>query len=284
MEIILAKTAGFCFGVKRAVDTVYSEIEKGGKIYTLGPIIHNDYVVKDLEDKGVTVIDDPETIKDLNGGTVIIRSHGVSKGVEKLLEASNVKTVDATCPFVKKIHNIVEKDSAAGNHIVVAGSRNHPEVIGITGWCCNDEDAIVLENEEEAEAFCINDERPVTVVSQTTFRLGKFTEIVEILRRKGYNVNVVNTICNATAQRQEEAESIASAVDLMIVIGDCKSSNTQKLYEICSRCCKCTLFVQTKDNLEIDQPGSLRRVGITAGASTPKNIIEEVQKYVRINF
>ena len=282
MDIVVAKTAGFCFGVKRAVDTVYSEVQKGGKIYTFGPIIHNDIVVSDLEKKGVTVIDDMASIGELTEGTIVIRSHGVSKDVVKALEKTPLKVVDATCPFVKKIHNIVEKDSSLGRHIVVVGSRNHPEVAAITGWCQNG--ATVLENEEEAERFEIDDNEAVTVVSQTTFRLGKFTEIVEILRKKGYNVDVVNTICNATSKRQEEAEKIASEADMMIVIGDSKSSNTQKLYEICSRECKCTLFVQTKDDLETGLFGPLRRVGITAGASTPKKIIEEVQNYVRINF
>ena len=284
MEIILAESAGFCFGVQRAVDTVYAEIEKGGKIYTLGPIIHNNEVVSDLENKGVTVIDDPEKIRDLHSGTVIIRSHGISREISEKLASSQLKIVDATCPFVKKIHSIVETDSALGRQIIVIGSRNHPEVSGIIGWCSADNPAIVIENEEEASSFHLDDEREITVVSQTTFRLAKFKELVEILRNKGYNINVVNTICSATDRRQEEARRIAGSVDMMIVIGDSKSSNTQKLYEICSRQCKHTLYVQTKDNLETDQFRSLRRVGITAGASTPKNIIEEVQNYVRINF
>ena len=284
MEVILAKSAGFCFGVKRAVDTVYSEVEKGKKIYTFGPIIHNDEVVSDLEKKGVTVINDPDEVKDLSEGTIIIRSHGVSKKINDLLESSSLDVVDATCPFVKKIHTVVEADSAAGKQIVVIGNRDHPEVKGIIGWCHPDNPATVIENEDEAERFTTGDKVSVTVVSQTTFRLGKFKELVEILRKKGYNINVVNTICNATGKRQEEAKKIASEVDMMIVIGDSKSSNTQKLYEICSRECECTLYVQTKDNLVTGYKRPLRRVGITAGASTPKNIIEEVQNYVRINF
>ncbi len=283
MEIVLAKTAGFCFGVKRAVDTVYSEVESGGKIYTFGPIIHNKEVVSDLEKKGVTVIKDIDMIDQLSEGTVIIRSHGVSKGVMTVLENSPLKVVDATCPFVKKIHRIVEEDSTKGKRIVVIGSKNHPEVMAITGWCTG-LPATVIENEDEANDFRAGDNEQITVVSQTTFRLAKFKELVEILRQKGYNVDVVNTICSATAERQEEARSIASTVDMMIVIGDSKSSNTQKLYEICSHECKRTLYVQTKDDLVKEPLGSLRRVGITAGASTPKNIIEEVQNYVRINF
>ncbi len=284
MEIVVAKSAGFCFGVQKAVDTVYAEVEKGGRIYTFGPIIHNEQVVSDLRQKGVVIIDSLEQISELSEGTVIIRSHGISKKAQDVLEASPLKIVDATCPFVKKIHRIVEKDSLEGKHIVVIGSRNHPEVAGIIGWCQPEDHATVIENEEEAGHFCLESERDITVVSQTTFRQGKFKELVEILRKTGYNINVVNTICNATAARQEEAKKIASKADMMIVIGDSKSSNTQKLYEICSRVCKCTQYVQTKDNLKRDPAISLRCVGITAGASTPKNIIEEVQNYVRINF
>ena len=284
MEVIVAKSAGFCFGVERAVDTVYSEIGSNEKIYTLGPIIHNDQVVSDLEQKGVTVIDDIEKVKDLDGGTVIIRSHGISREEEDMLKASALKVVDATCPFVKKIHRIVERSSAEGKQVVVIGSKDHPEVRGIIGWCQKDCPVYVIENEQEAADLSLDGGREITVVSQTTFRLGKFQELVDILREKGYNVDVVNTICNATSKRQEEAERIASEVDMMIVIGDSKSSNTQKLYEICSRECKCTIHVQTKDNLEAGRIRPLRRVGITAGASTPKKIIEEVQNYVRINF
>ena len=283
-DLIVAKSAGFCFGVERAVDTVYSEIEKGDKIYTFGPIIHNAEVVSDLEKRGVVVISDLEEARHLDGGTIIIRSHGVSKETSDVLYNSNLKVVDTTCPFVKKIHNIVEQDSALGKRIVVIGSRNHPEVMGIIGWCTPDNPATVIETKDEADDFSEDYDREITVVSQTTFTLAKFKELVEILRKKGYNVDVVNTICNATAQRQEEAQKIASEVDMMIVIGDSKSSNTQKLYEICSRECSNTLYVQTKDDLKTHPSRSLQRVGITAGASTPKNIIEEVQNYVRINF
>ena len=283
MEIIVAKSAGFCFGVKRAVDMVYEQLSAGQKIYTFGPIIHNDVVVSDLKAKGVTVINDESEIRDINGGTIIIRSHGVTKKAFEMLEASGAKVIDATCPFVKKIHNIVSERSANGDRIVVIGNRSHPEVTGIVGWCRNEE-AFVLESADEAYDFECDKNDTLTVVSQTTSSVRKFKELVEILQGKGYNVNVVNTICNATDTRQEEARQIASTVDMMIVIGDRKSSNSQKLYEICSRECSCTEFVQTSDELETDPQRSLRRVGITAGASTPQKIIEEVQTYVRINI
>ena len=283
METVVAKSAGFCFGVKRAVDTVHEQLKTGRKIYTFGPIIHNATVVNELEKKGVTVIDDISVVDKLTEGNVIIRSHGVSKEIFDKLQASSLNVIDATCPFVKKIHRIVSEKSVEGDWIVVIGNRDHPEVIGITGWC-EGKNVTVIENREEAHDFSLPDGQSITVVSQTTSSLSKFKELVEILRDKGYNVNVVNTICNATETRQEEARTIASQVDMMIVVGDRKSSNTQKLYEICSRECSCTEFVETSDELEPDPLRSLRRVGITAGASTPQKIIEEVQNYVRINF
>ena len=285
VEVRLAKTAGFCFGVKRAVDTVYDEVKNGGTIYTYGPIIHNAHVVSDLEEKGVTVIEDIEDVKNLTEGTIVIRSHGVSRQVEETLRSTGLKIVDATCPFVKKIHRIVEKDSADGRKIIVIGSKNHPEVFAITGWCHGDNEATVIENVSEALDFEVDLDSKITIVSQTTFQLAKFQELVEIFKKKGYDINVVNTICNATADRQQEAKEIAKTVDAMIVIGDSKSSNTQKLYEICSRECKATQYVQTKDDLDFSSMDSVPCVvGITAGASTPNKIIEEVQNYVRINF
>lgn len=284
MEIILAKSAGFCFGVKRAVDMVYEQIGKNENIYTLGPIIHNDEVVNDLKNKGVKVIDDVEELSLAPAGIVVIRSHGVSKDTFEKLKLSGHTIVDATCPFVKKIHRIVEEESHNGNNVLVIGSKNHPEVMGIVGWCDESNPAYVVENASEARSINIDKNKKLTIVSQTTFQVKIFKELVEILQKNGYNVNVVNTICDATAQRQEEARKIAGMVDTMIVIGDSKSSNTQKLYEICSRECKSTQFVQTRDDLKIDSKESFQSVGITAGASTPKNIIEEVQNYVRINF
>ena len=284
MEIILAKSAGFCFGVKRAVDMVYEKIDKSDALYTLGPIIHNEEVVRDLEEKGVKVIEDVDSVRNISSGTIVIRSHGVSKEVFNLLNSSGLEIIDATCPFVKKIHRIVEEQSEKGDHVIVVGSRNHPEVRGIIGWCKSDNPARVIENAKEAHCYDEDKSIPVTIVSQTTFQIKIFKELVEILQNNGYNVNVVNTICDATAKRQEEARDIAGRVDMMIVIGDSKSSNTQKLYEICSHECSCTEYVQTKDDLKSGSYGPLQSVGITAGASTPKNIIEEVQNYVRINF
>ena len=283
MKVIKAKTAGFCFGVKRAVDTVYEQVDTCiGPIYTYGPIIHNEEVVKDMESKGVVVLRTEKELDDISGGTVIIRSHGVEKRIYDKLEAKGIRIVDATCPFVKKIHNIVQKESAAGKYILIIGSPDHPEVIGIRGW--SGEHAAVVQNADDIENIDFSKNRKICVVSQTTFNYNKFKDLVEIIKKKSYDVSVLNTICNATKERQTEAKSIAESVDAMIVIGDKHSSNTQKLFEICHRACNNTYYIQTLDDLDLNQLGSVETVGITAGASTPNNIIEEVQNNVRIIF
>ena len=282
MEVILAKSAGFCFGVRRAVEQVYEQTKTDQPIYTFGPIIHNEEVVRDLEEKGVRVVEDMDEIGKLSEGTLIIRSHGVSEETYRRLSESGLKIVDATCPFVKRIHNIVAKESEAGAQIVIIGDEGHPEVEGIRGW--SKTPAIVVGSREEAEKFTIESGKKVCIVSQTTYSYNKFQELVEIFSQKGYDITVVNTICNATEERQTEAAEIAGMVDAMIVIGGRTSSNSKKLYEICRQKCENTVFIQTVHDLHLDLKGNARRVGITAGASTPNNIIEEVQDYVRINF
>lgn len=282
MEVILAKSAGFCFGVKRAVEQVYEQINIKDPIYTYGPIIHNEEVVKDLEQKGVRVIENADEAAKLTEGTLIIRSHGVSEQVYNWLSASGLNIVDATCPFVKRIHNIVAKESAQGAQIIIIGDEGHPEVEGIRGW--SKTPAIVVGSQAEAEKTAIENGKKVCIVSQTTYSYNKFQELVEIFSQKGYDITVVNTICNATEERQTEAARIAGMVDAMIVIGGKTSSNSKKLYEICRQKCENTVFIQTVHDLNLDLKGNTRRVGITAGASTPNNIIEEVQDYVRINF
>ena len=283
MTVIKAKTAGFCFGVKRAVDTVYEQVDIcDGPIYTYGPIIHNEEVVKDMESKGVVVLRSEEELDALREGTVIIRSHGVAKRIYDKLEEKNIRIVDATCPFVKKIHNIVQKASAEGAHIVIIGNPDHPEVEGIRGWA--GERVTVVQDTEAVGEIDFSKNEKICVVSQTTFNYNKFKDLVEIIKKKSYDVSVLNTICNATKERQTEAESIAESVDAMIVIGDKHSSNTQKLFEICRRACNNTYYIQTLDDLDLNQLGSVETVGITAGASTPNNIIEEVQNNVRIIF
>ena len=283
MKMIKAKTAGFCFGVKRAVDSVYEQVRCGeGPIYTYGPIIHNEEVVKDMESKGIVVIRSEEELDSLTEGTVIIRSHGVEKRIYDKLENKGIRIVDATCPFVKKIHNIVSRESAAGAHIVIIGNPDHPEVQGIRGWA--GEKVSVVHDAEAAAGIEFGQTEKICVVSQTTFNYNKFKDLVEIIKKKSYDVIVLNTICNATKERQTEAQSIAESVDAMIVIGDKHSSNTQKLFEICQKACNNTYYIQTLDDLNLNQLGSVETVGITAGASTPNNIIEEVQNNVRVIF
>ena len=284
MNVVLAKNAGFCFGVKRAVETVYQEIEKAEKpIYTYGPIIHNEEVVQDLENKGIVVIDGIEDLKDKEKGTVIIRSHGVEKKIYEEIENLGFEIVDATCPFVLKIHRLVERHTKEGCHVVIIGNATHPEVEGIMGWSVG-ENTTVIGTVEEAEAFQLNSPKKVCIVSQTTFNYNKFQELVEIISKKGYDIIVLNTICNATEERQTEARRIAKEVDTMIVIGGKSSSNTQKLFEICKNECENTYYIQTVRDLDLSNIKSTDNVGITAGASTPNNIIEEVQKNVRNEF
>ena len=283
MEVIVAKSAGFCFGVERAVSSVYSEIDHNKKpIYTYGPIIHNEQVVSDLENKGVKVINNEKELETLEKGTVIIRSHGVSKKIYDIIEKQGLRIVDATCPFVKKIHNIVREESEKGKRIVIIGNDNHPEVEGIKGWVFGD--AIVINCEEDIEKLDDLNSSSFCIVSQTTFNYNKFKYLVEIIDKKGYDINVVNTICNATHVRQVEAKEIASTVDAMIVIGGKSSSNTQKLYDICKSECNNTYYIQTVEDLDLCNVESLKSIGITAGASTPKNIIEEVVLNVRYEF
>ena len=285
MNVELAKTAGFCFGVKRAVDTVYQQIEqyRGEKIFTYGPIIHNEEVIKDLRSHGVEVLNDEEELKTADADVVVIRSHGVAKYIYDIMEERGITCVDATCPFVKKIHKIVAEKSAEGSYIVIVGNGEHPEVQGIRGWA--GEQVTVVQTQEDAERFELLDkDQKVCIVAQTTFNYNKFKELVEIISKKRYDIVVLNTICNATKERQTEARQIAARVDAMVVIGDKRSSNTQKLFEICKEECLNTYYIQTLDDLDINQLRSVESVGITAGASTPNKIIEEVQNNVRINF
>ena len=283
MEVTVAKSAGFCFGVKRAVDTVYREIESGEKpVYTFGPIIHNEQVVEDLENRGVQVIHSEDELEGLSGGTVVIRSHGVSRDVCEKIEARGMKIVDATCPFVKKIHRIVDEEGRKGRHVVIIGSADHPEVQGIMGWASGP--VTVVHTAEEAESFVPENGKPISIVAQTTFNYNKFKDLVEIFLKKSYDSTVLKTICNATEERQTEARAIARKVDAMFVVGGRHSSNTQKLYEICKEECKNTYFIETLVDLESKPFQSFGRVGITAGASTPNKIIEEVQKMSEMSF
>ena len=281
-ELTIAKSAGFCFGVTRAVNMVYEAIEKENMpIYTYGPIIHNDEVVKDMEKKGVTVINNLDELSLHEKGVMIIRSHGISKAEYDRIKNCGFEVLNATCPFVSKIHRYVEDYSSKGYDIIIVGSPKHPEVCGIKGWADEKCHVTIINSPEDAENFTKNSTKKLCIVSQTTFNYNKFQDIVEIIAKKGYDITVLNTICNATEVRQTEARKVAQCSDVMIVIGDRHSSNTQKLFEICKNECKNTYYIQTSDEMDYTQIRSNNNVGITAGASTPNNIIEEVSKNVR---
>lgn len=273
MKVTLAKTAGFCPGVKRAVDMAY-KAAGCGRVYTYGPIIHNEAVVGDLASKGVFAV---ESVDDIPAGadvTVVLRSHGVSRATYEAIAEKGVNIIDATCPFVKKIHHIVEEKGREGREIIIIGDAKHPEVQAICGWC--QMTPTVIENRDEAEKFVPKHTEKLCIVSQTTFNYKKFQDLVEKISKTRYDITVLNTICNATQERQVEAMRIASQVDVMLVIGGKHSSNTQKLYDICRKECKNTYYIQTLGDFNPECISSVRSVGITAGASTPNNIIEEV--------
>ena len=283
-EIRLAETAGFCFGVRRAVEKVYEEAGKAaGPVYTYGPVIHNEEVVRDLEKKGVRVLHSEEELKDLEEGTVIIRSHGVGKKIYDICAGKDkVRLVDATCPFVGKIHEIVRRESAEGRRILIIGDASHPEVQGIRGWSMDNTD--IAASWEEILKLDISSCDKLSVVAQTTYNSKKFLEVIDKLKKLVYDIRCFNTICNATQERQTEARNIASEADAVIVIGGKSSSNTRKLVEICQEECGNVFFVQTAEDLKPLTLTSFDRIGITAGASTPQIIIEEVQNIVRSEF
>ncbi|NLY85879.1 MAG: bifunctional 4-hydroxy-3-methylbut-2-enyl diphosphate reductase/30S ribosomal protein S1 [Tissierellia bacterium] len=270
MEIILADKAGFCYGVKRAVEMTEKELSNTKeKVYSLGPLIHNPQAVKEFEEKGLMVIDEISEIRD---SKVIIRSHGVSKEIVDKMKEQNIDIVDSTCPYVKSVHNKVEEYHKQGYNIVIVGDKNHPEIIGINGWCNNK--AFIINSEEEALNLPKMDK--VCVVSQTTNTQEKFARLSEIVKEKGNEVKIFNTICNATNHRQEACREVAKKVDAMIVIGGYHSSNTKKLADISKKYCKHVYHIETKDELPLDEIQKFNKIGITAGASTPDWIIKEV--------
>ncbi|MBE5075859.1 bifunctional 4-hydroxy-3-methylbut-2-enyl diphosphate reductase/30S ribosomal protein S1 [Anaerotignum lactatifermentans] len=270
-NIRVAESAGFCFGVKRAIEMAYEAIGVEPKLYSYGQLIHNKTVTDDLASKGLQIV---ENLDGLTEGTLLIRSHGVGKALYDETEVKGLKILDGTCPFVKKIHNIVHDKLAEGLGIIIVGDGTHPEVIGINGWCENA--AVILEDEEAAKTKEIPEKEKYAVVVQTTFRQAKFDKILEILQDRGVNMEVHNTICSATEKRQTEAEELSKTVDKMIVIGGKNSSNTQKLVEICAKNCGNTVHIETICDLVLNNFGKDDKIGITAGASTPPAIIKEV--------
>ena len=277
MSIRIAKSAGFCFGVSRAVEMVEKEAKQGKNVCTLGPIIHNRHAVKRFEDMGVQVISAPEEAAP--GSTVIIRSHGVSREVYQRLENRGVEIVDATCPFVKRIHGIVSRAETEGALPVIIGTRSHPEVEGIAGWCSH---CRIFQTPEELQSWVesgeISADSPICMVSQTTSTESLWKLCCEIAKKQFTNLKIFDTICKATEFRQSEAAQLSSICQAMVVVGDTHSSNTGRLAMICREHCEKVQLVDNATELEPDFFRGVADVGITAGASTPAWIIKEVNK------
>ncbi len=277
MEIKLAKTAGFCFGVNRAVKMVNSLVSQGERVATLGPIIHNKEMVQELNRKGVITVDSPSETPE--NTTLVVRSHGVSRSVLDEIESLNINYCDATCPFVKKIHNIVANaDEVKNKSVFIAGDSVHPEVQGIMGH--SRLNCYTYKNHDELtelfEKIPNENYNSAVFVAQTTFSEKEWKKCVKTIKKVCTNAEIFDTICSATHSRQAEAENLAADSDLMIVIGDKKSSNTAKLYELCKRVCPDTLWIQTASDLPLERLSNVCSVGVTAGASTPARIIKEV--------
>lgn len=275
MNILLARTAGFCFGVDRAVSIAEKAAADGEKTVTLGPIIHNRHVVAHFESLGIRVIERPEEAEP--GTTVIIRSHGVSRAVSEELDRRQVKVLDATCPFVKKIHRIVSSAEQEGRQPVIIGTRTHPEVEAIAGWCVH---PLVFETPEELSQWLSSDPgcaaQPISMVSQTTSTQKLWESCCEIAKKECTNCKIFDTICNATEMRQKEASELSQRCDAMVVVGDTRSSNTGRLAMICRQYCNTVALIDQADDLDMSLFSGAHTVGITAGASTPAWIIKEV--------
>ena len=278
MKITLAKTAGFCFGVNRAVQMVYDLIEKGERVCTLGPIIHNPQLVEELSGKGVRIVESPDEVS--AGETLVIRSHGVGRGVYEAAQSSGTHVCDATCPFVEKIHKIVAERSREGDTILIAGDENHQEVIGIIGHC--EGEHYVFSSLEDLENLLKNhkeiEKNPVSVVSQTTFNAKKWENAQKFLKKVCTNAKIFDTICGATSMRQSEAQELAAVNYAMVVIGGRHSSNTAKLFEVCASLCPKTYSIETAAEIQSGWFCGVSSVGVVAGASTPAGIIKEVIK------
>ncbi|MBE6817451.1 MAG: 4-hydroxy-3-methylbut-2-enyl diphosphate reductase, partial [Ruminococcaceae bacterium] len=276
MELRLAKTAGFCFGVDRAVNLVYELVGDGKKVCTLGPIIHNAQLVSDLESRGVKIIDTPAECPE--GYMIVVRTHGVEKSVIDDIESRGIEYVNATCPFVTKIHNIVKKQDA-DTVVLIAGDEDHPEVKGIRSYCRGK--SFVFKNESELADILQNPEfvnaKKIICVAQTTFSLKEWQKSIILLKRVCTKGEIFDTICNATSDRQSEAEELSRVSDAMLVIGGRHSSNTRKLQEVSSANCP-SFLIETADELSSLDLKDFHVIGVTAGASTPSVIIKEVLK------
>ena len=282
MNIILGKTAGFCYGVERAIKGAKDEIDKQKEVYCLGEIVHNKNVIEDLKKKGIKFIDNIEDAKN----DVIIRAHGVSKEIYEKAEKMQLKIKDLTCPHVLKIHDIVDEYAKKGYFIFLVGKKDHPEIIGTNSF--GGKNITIISDKSEIEnsinLLYNTNIKKLLIVSQTTYSSKKFDELVEVLNEKiskDINITIKKTICPATEIRQKETEDIAKKVDMMIIIGDKKSSNTNKLYNISYKYCNKVLFIQDKEELNINELKNVKKIGIMAGASTPKEDIINIEKILR---
>ena len=275
MKITLAKTAGFCFGVDRAVSLVEQAAAGGKKAVTLGPIIHNRHVVDRFAALGVHEVASPDDVPE--GSAVIIRSHGVSRAVMEALQNRQLEIIDATCPFVKRIHNIVSGAKEKGRQVIIIGTRTHPEITAVAGWC---EDPVIFETPEELENWLTGDEKrrhlPLLMVSQTTSTKNLWEKCCNFAKKVCTNCEIFDTICEATEKRQKEALALAQNCDAMVVIGDEKSSNTGRLAAICRQVCDTVCLIDNAGELDMSRFNGAIAIGITAGASTPSWIIKEV--------
>ena len=279
-EVLIAESAGFCFGVKRAMNMAQKELEekKDISVYALGPLIHNKQAVEKYENMGLITIDKIDEVDQNLESEMIIRSHGVAKIIYDEAERNGIEVVDTTCPFVRKIHYIVSKGEEENKKIILLGDKNHPEVIGINGWC--KDKAIIFKDFEEVKNYDFDKEKEYLVVSQTTMNEKNFDTIIEHLKSLELKLSVKNTICSATRVRQQAARELSEKVDIMVVIGGKHSSNTQKLVKICSEIVD-TVSIETKEDMKDFDFGRYNVVGVTAGASTPDWIIEDAVQYLK---
>ena len=281
--ILVAKTAGFCFGVERAVSMAEETLRNAEcPVYSLGQLVHNESVISELEEKGLQVVERVEDLRDLPKGIVIIRAHGVPEETEEKLREEGFEVVDATCPKVKHIQRIVRERSELGDTIIIAGDPDHPEVRSIVGRAKGP--CYVVPEPEDFLNVTVSKDDHLTVVAQTTYSVKKFQKLLAIFNEFCYSPFIADTMCRATRERQEEARKIASESDVMIVIGSPRSSNSQKLRDVSNEYCSHTYFIQTADGLKPEWFFDAKTVGITAGASTPKKILTEVQIVVCQNL
>ena len=286
MEIVIGKTAGFCYGVKRAVESAEKDVlNTNEKIYCLGELVHNNDVIKSLEEKGLEFI---ENIEDAKGMT-IIRAHGVSKDIYEKADKLNIKIKDLTCPKVLKIHNIAEDYANNGYFIFLIGDKKHPEIIGTYSFC--GKDACIIENNEDIkpafESFKKSKKEKLLVIVQTTYSVQKFNDIckeINLKASKNINIEIKNTICMATELRQKETDELSKSVDTMLIVGGKQSSNTRKLYDISLKNCKNVVWVENKTEIDLENFKNSEKIGIMAGASTPKNVILDAYNFLNENL